>query len=75
MEAKNTSVSLPLRPCKGVCDIWSWDWKIGFFFPSAQSLYYASQCNFIFLVITCDSISVACEDCLKRTASLHCVLL
>lgn len=23
MEVKNASVSLPLRPCIGVCDIWS----------------------------------------------------
>lgn len=74
MEAKYTSVSLPLRPCIGVCDIWSWDRKIRFF-PSAQILYYVFQCNFIFLVITCDSISVVCEDCVKRTAFLHCVLL
>lgn len=28
MEVKNASVSLPLRPCIGVCDIWSWDKKI-----------------------------------------------
>ena len=31
MELKNAHITLPLRPCLGVCDIWSWDKEIRFY--------------------------------------------